>query len=99
MTSQGQSSRSYRRLIRMAVVGIILLIGVLTYMSLSTQVYECTACVTFNGRTECRTARAATQEESTRAAIATACAVLAYGMTESLQCERTRPTKIECIQP
>lgn len=98
MTSQEPSPMANRRLIWIVIAGVILLIGGLAYMSLSTQVYECAACVTFNGRTECRTARAATQEESRRAAVATACAVLAFGMTESLQCERTPPTKLECSQ-
>jgi hypothetical protein len=52
--------------------------------------------VTFDGRTECRSARAATRDESIRTAIATACAVLATGMAESLRCERTPPTSMAC---
>ncbi len=83
--------------IRWAVAaGMIGLLGVLLYLSLSSSAIECTVCVTFDGRTECRSARAATRDESIRTASATACAVLATGMAESLRCERTPPTSMAC---
>jgi len=93
----GRAASAGRSRIRWLVAaGVMGLLGALVYLSLSATAVECTVCVTFNGRTECRSARATTSEESIRTAIAAACALLATGMTESLRCERTPPTSVAC---
>ena len=93
----GRAASPGRSRIRWVVAaGVMGLLGTLIYLSLSATAVECTVCVTFNGRMECRSARATTGEESIRTASATACAVLATGMTELLRCERTPPTSVAC---
>ncbi len=50
----------------------------------------------FRGAQDCRTVDGATEMEAHRAAITNACALLASGVTDSLACERTRPTTVRC---
>jgi len=82
-------------------IGILFLAAVVGYVVFSTfhqDRLRCEACVTFNGRRDCRTASAATREEAERAAITTACAQLASGVTESTRCENTPPDSIRWLQ-
>ncbi len=57
---------------------------------------ECEACMVFRGRDVCRTVSAATQDEAEYQAVANACAILAVGVTASLECQRTPPTRMIC---
>jgi hypothetical protein len=57
---------------------------------------SCEACVTFNGRTECRISAGRTEEEATRTAVDHACAFLAAGMTESVACTTRSPVRSRC---
>jgi hypothetical protein len=52
------------------------------------------ACIEFNGRTECRTASGRNEEQALRTAVQAACAVLASGMTDSMECDRTPPKSV-----
>jgi hypothetical protein len=51
-------------------------------------------CMEFNGQSVCRTASAATREQAQRTATDNACAQLASGMTQSMQCTNTPPAKV-----
>lgn len=70
--------------------------GLLLYSTLSAQQAECSACVTFNGKTNCATASAQTPEEATRQAVTTACGTISAGMDESIRCAGTPPTRPLC---
>lgn len=52
-------------------------------------------CITFNGRTECRTASGTTREEAIVTATQMACSGLASGMTERINCGRTPPSSTD----
>ena len=56
----------------------------------------CEVCITFNGRTECRTAVGVDAEEATRTAIQNACALIAGGMTQTVQCQNRQPDSVSC---
>jgi hypothetical protein len=73
----------------------VLVIGAVAVSSFRTQAYHVRICITFNGRTDCRTASAQTKEEAQRAATVAACAQIASGVTDSMQCENTRPDSID----
>ena len=61
---------------------------------------SCEACVQYHGRTECREALGPTREEARRTAVDNACALLASGMTESVECTtRTEPLRVTCQEP
>lgn len=59
---------------------------------------SCRVCVTFNGRRDCRTASAVTQQEAVRTAVSNSCALLAAGVTETTRCKNTRPDSVDWLR-
>jgi len=80
------------------LVFLTLFIAVVVYLSTRVAHHECRVCVTFNGRTICRTAASGTDKAATESAVTSACSGLASGMTESISCENTRPDSVECAE-
>jgi hypothetical protein len=70
--------------------------GLLLYSTLSAQQAECTACVTFNGQTNCATASGETEAAATKQAVTTACGTISAGMDESIRCANTPPERPRC---
>lgn len=66
----------------------------IVYSILGLTQYEVEVCVTFGGKSECRTAAGATRDEALRTATDTACAFLASGRTDSMACSRTEPDSV-----
>lgn len=87
-----------RKLAWLAVAGFLLLAGVMTWMMLSGRRHRVEVCIEYRGRTLCRTAAGPTREEAIRTAADNACALLASGMTDSMQCGRTEPKSVRDIQ-
>ena len=78
------------------VVVIAAFAGLLLYSTLSAQRIQCDVCVTFNGRSNCASATAATETDAARSAQSTACGILSQGMAESINCGDAQPTKRAC---
>lgn len=78
------------------VVFLLAFGGLLAYRSLRVGRIECEVCITFQGRTDCRSAAASTRETSIDGARTAACGLLAAGMTESIRCQNTPPDRVEC---
>jgi hypothetical protein len=57
---------------------------------------RCEACVDFGGARACRTVSGADREQARDQAVATACAVLARGVTQAFACQRTAPSSFHC---
>lgn len=84
---------------RGTVIMLVLAAGfaaLLLYSTLSAQNVECTACVTFNGQTNCATASAETDADALRQAVSTACGTLTAGMDESIRCAGSPPQRPQC---
>ncbi len=79
-----------------AVVVLLPVIAVVVYSSLHVSDYECEVCISFDGRQACRTVTGKTEQEGLRSATDNACALLASGVTDTLACTRTPPSKAEC---
>ena len=79
-------------LVGILIVAVIL--GVLIYSSFNLAKFRVEVCMTFNGQTNCRTAAGSTQEFARRSATTNACAAIASGVTDSIACENTPPTKV-----
>ncbi len=77
-----------------AIVFIVLVIGALVYFTIGLQQYTCEVCMEFEGRENCAVASGTTEEEAVRTATDTACATISAGMTESIQCSRTKPVSV-----
>lgn len=93
MRSASRSRRLWAWLLGGALVFFMALV---VYRSLHVVGYRCTICVAFRGQTECRTVDGPTLLEARRGAVTNACAYLASGVTDSMACERTQPTKADC---
>ena len=83
-------------IVGIAIVALIL--GVLVYSSLNLAAHSVEACMTFRGQLNCRKASGATVDFATRAAIQNACATIASGVTDSIACEQSAPTKLTTIR-
>ncbi len=79
-------------LVGILIVAVIL--GVLIYSSLNLAKFRVEVCMTFHGQTNCRTAAGSTEEFARRSATTNACAAIASGVTDSIACENTLPTKV-----
>ncbi len=74
----------------------VLTIGLLIYAMLGQAKVTCEVCVTFQGKTECRTAAGPDREQAVRTAVDNACGLLTSGMTNSINCSNTAPDSITC---
>lgn len=78
----------------------IALFGVWLWSGVSSHArVECEVCVTFEGRSACRTALGPDQDEAADAARRNACALLTGGVTEAFACGRVAPTSVDCRRP
>jgi hypothetical protein len=94
-----QAKPNTRARVLALIIAVVVLGTALVYGSLSVIQVECELCVTFRGQTLCRRGSGATDEDARRAAQQAACALLASGMDESIACQNTPPTNIQCPAP
>jgi hypothetical protein len=78
------------------VVFLTLFFGVIVYLSMTITHVECDVCITFAGRTICRTAASGSRKDAVESAVTSACAGLASGMTDSIRCQNTQPDSLAC---
>jgi hypothetical protein len=55
-------------------------------------------CIQFKGVTNCKIARGATQEDAIRTATGNACGEIAGGVTDTMACLRTEPSKLNVLK-
>ena len=82
------------------IAGVIFIAGLFAAMILSTSStpkFHVEVCMAFQGRTSCRTARADNQEHALRSAESNACALIASGVTDTMQCEHAGPTSVKWL--
>jgi hypothetical protein len=56
----------------------------------------CEVCITYKGRTECRTGQGRDRDAAVTKAQEAACAVLASGRDQNIQCTSVQPTSVSC---
>jgi hypothetical protein len=78
-----------------AFLFVAIVVGAILYTSLNgaNNRYRVEICITFQGRTECRTARASTRNEALRTATDNVCSLMASGQSEFERCRNTPPDK------
>lgn len=82
-----------------SLVGLGAIVAVVVVSSLDVGAVRCEVCIAYGGRQACRSVDAATAEEATQGAVTNTCALLASGVTDTLACERTTPTRTHCSTP
>jgi hypothetical protein len=80
------------------IVFALIVLFVIVYSSMNLSGHKVEVCITFNGRSNCRTAAGATEEFARRTAITNACGEIASGVTDSIACENTQPTSVRVIK-
>lgn len=80
------------------IIFVVIVLAVLLYSSLNLAKFRVEVCMTFNGRTDCRTASADTEEHALRTATANACGLIASGVTDSLACEHSQPDSVHWLK-
>lgn len=93
-----RSSDSFQKKI-FKLIGIFILIflpaGLMTWKIMSTETLECEVCMEFRGKSKCRKAQGPSREECQQTATDNACAFLASGMTDSIQCTQRQPLSVK----
>ena len=77
----------------------VLMLGVILYLSMGLSRYTCDVCITFNGRTQCRSASGADRQTALITARDNACAFLVASKTDGFLCGQTEPTRTTCTEP
>ena len=83
-----------KNVVILAVAFAAAVLAVLIFTTMGTNKFRCEVCITFNGRTACRTAGASTEAQAVRTATENACAQIASGVTDSMACESTPPQSV-----
>lgn len=92
MYHRPMSSRTV--LVLFVILGVVAALAMIVFSTVGLAQYTGEVCITFNGRTECRVASGATEEEAIRTGTDMACSALASGMTDRISCSRTEPTRV-----
>jgi hypothetical protein len=88
-----------RRKSRTGLYGLMALFALMAFIvwrSFQVGGVRCEVCIDYNGRSQCRAVDGASREEALMAATQNVCAFLSSGVTDSMACTRTPPTKSEC---
>ncbi len=73
-------------------------IGVIVWSTMGIAKYRVEVCIDYNGQSNCRTASADSEEHALRTATSNACATIASGVTEVMQCERVTPKSVKWLK-
>jgi len=74
----------------------IVVLGAIFYLSIAFDQYTCEVCVTFKGRTQCRTASGADERTTMMTAHDNACAFLIANKTDGFLCNQAPMTRMTC---
>lgn len=83
-----------KKTVWIAIAFVVLVVGLVVATTFQGERVRVEVCMAFNGRRDCRAAQAKNRQEALRTAVTNACAQLAGGVTESMQCENTPPESI-----
>jgi hypothetical protein len=76
---------------------VIAAVVVMIWLSLPSANFRVEVCMEFEGRSACRIARGATEQQALRTASDNACALIASGMTASMSCGRREPKSVRWL--
>jgi hypothetical protein len=89
-----------KKSVLLAILFVVVVIGAVVYttLSASSSRYRCEVCMEFQGQRACRIASAATEQQARRTAQDNACALIASGVTDSMQCGNyTQPVSVKWL--
>ena len=72
---------------------VVAVIAAVIFATMGQAAYRVEVCMEFQGSSSCRTASASTKPQAERTARENACAQIASGVTDRIQCEQYTPAK------
>ncbi|HVT92334.1 MAG TPA: hypothetical protein VHD76_05785 [Bryobacteraceae bacterium] len=90
--------KSNRKIWILVAIFVAAMAAVLIHSTLNLAQYKAEVCISFNGRTQCRTAAGVSEENALRAAATDACSTLANGVSEVVNCQHSQPVSIRWIK-
>lgn len=88
-------SKKIKILLALIFAGIV---GYILFSPMQLGKVSCEVCMEFKGRKACRTARGVGGDEATVTARDNACAQIAFGREDSIQCGNTPPASVRCTE-
>jgi hypothetical protein len=86
--------KNKKKTILIAVAFVAIFLAFVVFTTFHGDRVRVEVCMAFRGHSDCRTASAPNRQEAVRTAVTNACAQLASGVTDSMQCENTPPESI-----
>ena len=83
-----------KKTVLLGILFVILVVGAVVYSTLGVRGYRVEICMQFQGRSACRIASASTEQQAMRTAQENACALIASGVTDTIQCEQSQPARM-----
>jgi len=83
-----------KKTVWIAIAFVVLVVGLVISTTFQGERVRVEVCMAFAGHRDCRTASARNRQEALRTAVTNACAQLASGVTDSIQCENTPPESV-----
>ena len=87
-----------RKPILAAVLLSVALIALIAYSTIGLSQHRVEVCMEFEGRTNCSTTSASSKDLAMRTGIQTACATIASGVTQTMGCQNTNPSKVTWLK-
>ena len=80
------------------IVFVLVVLAVIVYSTMNLASHRVEVCMEFNGQTNCRIASGSTEQFALKTATSNACAGIASGVTDSIACEQSTPTKVTWLK-
>ena len=84
-----------KKTVWIAIGFVLLVVGLVISTTFQGERVRVEVCMAFAGRRDCRNAQAKNRQDALRTAVTNACAQLASGVTDSMQCENTPPESVK----
>ena len=76
---------------------IVAVLGLIAYSTFSASPYRVKACMTFKGQTACKIVKGKSEKGALETAITGACADIASGVTDTINCTQSQPSSVEWL--
>jgi hypothetical protein len=76
---------------------VVALIALIAYSTLHGPRYRVEVCMTYQGRSSCRTVAAKSEEAAVRSGRENACADISSGVTDTIHCQNTEPVSVKWL--
>lgn len=85
------------KFILMGIVAFLVFVGATTYLMLGNRKNRVEVCMAYEGRSACSTASGETRDAAQRTATDAACALIAGGVTGTMQCTHNSPKSVRWL--